>query len=313
MVATYTIGSDANQSLESAAAEPMDQRGNISHGNTITVNESFMGTTKYHGESGTTSQTDFQKAMAGAGNEVRSASGQPRAFASKPDDVMTYGGLQTQASVLEGMGVVALNPATGRYEFTEASTQVNQTDQAAPASSDPHETFAMSEAENGIINDLLPQGVNASQLSAATSQSIQGAISGDMSAAARTLAQHSGQSPAEATETISKIAEQYTKASTKYLTEVVKLPADHIESFYDYIRTEHPADTKAAISAMINTNNFKAMGKLVSKYARAFPPSAEQLNQAGIKTVKTGTNKVETIKVGGISMSIQSARRAGLI
>lgn len=306
MVSTYTVGSD-NTTLESGLSDPPDQRGNISHGNSITVNESFKGTTKYSGETGDISQTEFQKAVAREGNTVRSASGQPRAFAVKPDDVMTYQGLQTQASVLEGMGVVALNANTGRYEFVEGMAPEAETSrQEAPK--DAHESFSMSEADNAEVNSLIPEGVAPSQLQSATSH----AISGNLEAAAKSLAASSGQSPSEASETVSKIAEQYTKASTRYLTDVVKLPADHIQPFYDYIRTQYPADTKAAISAMINNNNFKAMGKLVGKYAQAFPPSAEQLNQAGIKTSNTD-RKTDTIRVNGIQMSIASARRSGLI
>ena len=307
MVASYTVGSENNQSLQSAISEPMDQRGNESHGNTITTNESAKGTVRYSAETGQAAQNDIQRATAGEGNTVRSATGQPRAFASKPDDVMTYKGFQTQASILESMGVVTLG-ANGRYEFNEGADPLANSTQA-PTSTDPHESFHMDESANAEVNALIPEGVAPNQLQAATSH----AIAGNLEAAAKSLAASSGQTPSQAAETVNAIAAQYTKASTKYLTDVVKLPADHVQPFYDYIRTQHPADTKAAINAMINSNNFKAMGKLVSKYANANPPSAEQLNDFGVKTSKTGKNAATTIKVGGLEMSIASARRAGLI
>jgi len=307
MVATFTIGSDTNQSLQSASSEPMDQRGNEAHGNTITVNESAKGAVRYSAESGQSIQTDIQRVTTGEGTTVRSASGQPRAFASKPDDVMSYKGFQTQASILEGMGVVNLN-AQGRYEFNDSTDQANPA-QAEQAPSDLHDSFAMSDADNAVVNSLIPEGVAQSQLQAVSSH----AIAGNLEAAAKSLSQSSGQTPSEATETVNAIAAQYTKASTKYLTDVVKLPAGHVQPFYDYISTQHPAETKAAINAMINSNNFKALGKLVSKYANANPPSAEQLNDFGVKTSKTGKNAATTIKVGGLEMSIASARRAGLI
>jgi len=298
---SYQVGSEDNQTFSSASAEPPRTNTSIS----IKVNEDFKGTTRVDPNTGVT-QEGVASVIAGQGATVRSASGQPRAFASRADDVMEHGGLQTSAKVLESLGIVTLN-AQGRYEFTEASKQENSP-QEAPASTDPHETFHMSEDQNQEINNLIPQGVEPSQIHAVSAH----AIAGNLEAAAKSLAQSSGQTPAQATDTVNAVAAKYTQAATKYLGDVVKLPSDHIQPFYDYIQAKHPSETKSAISAMVNQNNFKALGKLVGKYAQAFPPSAAQLNEVGIKT-RSADKTTDTIKIRGMEMSIKAARRAGLI
>ena len=295
---SYTVGSDTNQTFNSASTEAPRQ----STGTTITVNDSFNGTTRVDPNTGIT-QESVVSVIAGEGATVRSATGIPRAFASKPDDIMEHGGLQTSAKVLESLGIVSLD-ANGRYQFNEQAKQIEQ----APAASNPHDTWAMTEADNQAVNALIPQGVEANQIQAVSAH----AIAGNLDAAARSLAQSSGQSPEQALESVNAVAAKYTQAATKYLGEVVKLPSDHIQPFYDWVQVKHPAETKSAISAMVNQNNFKALGKLVGKYAQAFPPSVAQLNQAGIKT-RSVDKTTDTIKIRGMEMSIKAARRAGFI
>ena len=82
--------------------------------------------------------------------------------------------------------------------------------------------------------------------------------------------------------------------------------------FYDWAKVHAPTELKSAINTMIQTNNFKSMGKLVGNWAESNPPSEEALKNAGYKLGKSNSGEL-TVFIKGHEYSVKSASKARLI
>ena len=218
--------------------------------------------------------------------------------------------MATQAKTLETMGVLKLNPQ-GRYDFVEQVATPAQQEQEQ-ATTDQHDSFQMDEQENSEINSLIPEGVESGQLQAITNRGVEAAVSGDLTHTIAALSQSSGQSPAEAAQTVNKVVETFTKASNRYLEQTVGMNKADIEPFYAWAKLHAASDLKAAVNKMVNTNNFKSMGQLVGQWSMANPPSEHALNYAGYKTGKSSDGST-TVFLQGKEISVAAAARARLI
>ena len=308
---SYVVGAGSGVSLESNLAEPQDSRGNENHGNSIRVTNSENKAFIVNGADGNASSTGIGKHNAGEGVIVRSSGGNPKSFISKGDDLVTYQGIPTTASVLERMGVLSLN-SQGRYDFNEQAP-APAIQEAPEPSNDPHEVFHMSEQENSAINELIPETVRGSELAAITNRAIEAAVTGDLSSTISSFSKSSGQAPEQARETVGKAIESYTNASNRYLEGTVGMQKADIPQFYQWAQQHAPSELKGAISKMVNTNSFKDLGKLVGNWAAANPPSTEALENAGYKMGKA-TNGDPTVFIKSFGeISVKSAARAKLI
>ena len=306
---SYTVGSDTNQSLESGLAQPTNTVTN-SETTSISSQVSSNTTQKYDGNTGEQSSSGQGSFQASEGAAVFSAKGTPKAFIDSPSDLVNYQGMAVQAKTLENMGVLKLN-ATGRYDFVEQVATPQQQEQQQ-ANTDIHDGFAMTEQENESINTLVPQGVEHGAIEAITHRGVEAAVSGDLTHTIAALSQSSGQSPAEATATVNKVVETFTKASNRYLEQTVGMTKADIEPFYEWAKVHAPSDLKAAINKMVSKHNFKSMGQLVGSWAMSNPPSESSLNAAGYKTRNASDGSL-TVFIQGKEMSVKAAARARLI
>lgn len=307
---SYVVGVGSGVTLESNLAEPQDFRGNENHGNSIRVTNSENQAFIINGASGDASSTGIGKHNAGDGVAIRSAGGNPKNFISKGDDLVTFKGIPTTASVLESMGVLSLN-SMGRYDFNEEAPAPAQ--EAPAPSNDIHENFAMSDQENAEINSLIPESVQGADLTAIANRGIEAAVSGDFSSVISSLSKSSGQNPEEARETVGKAIESYTKASNRYLEGTVGMAKEEIPEFYSWAQQHAPNELKGAISKMVNANSFRDLGKLVGNWAQQTPPSTQALEKAGYKMGKA-SNGDPTVHIAGFGeISVKSAARAKLI
>lgn len=312
MANTYVIGSGSDSTLEAGLADPVDPRGNEDHGNSIRVTHNGNRSYSFNGNTGQESNSGTTKHNAGEGVSIRSAGGSPKAFISSPEDVVEYQGMPVQAKVLEKMGVISLN-SMGRYDFNEQATTPQSESKENSVDTDPHSTFAMTEAENQSINDLIPESVPQASLSAITSHGIQGAISGDLSSVIDSFSKSSGQSPEDAQATVTKVFESYSKASERYLAGTVGMAKADIPEFYSWAQTHAPSDLKAAVTQIVHNNSFKGLGKMVGAWAQANPPSEEVLKSAGYKTGKSNDGEL-TVHIPNFGeMSVKAAARSKLL
>lgn len=305
---SYTVGSDTNQSLESALEVPNSNSN--SNTTSITSEASSNRTHQYDGNTGDSTSKGQGSFQASEGAAVFSAKGTPKSFIDSPSDLVNYQGMAVQAATLENMGILKLN-ATGRYDFVEEVATPEQKEQQQ-ANADVHDSFQMSEAENSEINSMIPQGVEHGQMQAITSRGVEALMSGDFTNTITALSQSSGQTPAEASQTITKVIETFTKASNRYLEKTVGMSPDGIQPFYDWAKVHASSDLKAAVNNMIEKNNFKSLGKLVGAYAMANPPSEHALTSAGFKVGKASDGSL-TVFIQGKEMSAKAAARARLI
>ena len=305
---SYTIGSDTNQSLESGLNPASNTRdGSVT---SITTQAPSGGTQFYDGNTGEQASSGQGSFQAAEGATIFSAKGTPKSFIDSPNDLVNYQGMATQAKTLETLGVLKLNPQ-GRYDFVEQVATPEQQVQEQ-TNTDIHDGFAMSEQENESINALVPQGVEHGAIEAITHRGVEAAVSGDLTHTIAALSQSSGQSPAEATATVNKVVETFTKASNRYLEQTVGMTKSDIPEFYEWAKVHAPSDLKAAVNRMVTTNNFKSMGQLVGAWSMANPPSINALNSAGYKTGKA-TDGSTTVFIQGKEMSVRAAAKARLI
>lgn len=306
---SYVVGAGAGATLESGLSQPTNT---ITDPKvlTITSHHSTGGANFYNGNTGVETSSEFGSHQAADGAKIFSASGTPKGIIDKPSDLVTYQGMPVQAVTLEKMGVLKLN-SQGRYDFVEQSPTPEQQEQQQ-ASSDLHDIFAMSDAENNEINSVIPEGIEGGMLQAITSRGIDGAVTGDLTHTVNTLAQSTGKTPEEAAQTVGKVVETFTNASNRYLEQTVGMSKADIPEFYEWAKTHASGDLKAAINTMVSTNNFKAMGRLVGSWAAATPPSEEVLKAARYKTGKANDGSI-TVFIKGTEMSVKAAARAGLI
>jgi len=211
---SYKVGSESNQSLESGLSQPINTVTN-SQITSISSEVSSNTTQKYNGNTGEQSSSGQGSFQAAEGATIFSAKGTPKSFIDSPNDLVNYLGMATQAKTLETMGVLKLNPQ-GRYDFVEQVATPAQQEQEQ-ATTDQHDSFQMDEQENSEINSLIPEGVESGQLQAITNRGVEAAVSGDLTHTIAALSQSSGQSPAEAAQTVNKVVETFTKASNRYL------------------------------------------------------------------------------------------------
>jgi hypothetical protein len=305
---SYTVGSDTNQSLESALEVP--NTNSNSNTTSITSEASNNTTHQWNGNTGDQTSKGQGSFQAAEGAAIFSAKGSPKSFIDSPSDLVTYKGMPVQAVTLENMGILKLN-ATGRYDYVEQVATPEQQEQQQ-ANTDVHDGFAMTEQENESINALVPQGVEHGAIEAITHRGVEAAVSGDLTHTIAALSQSSGQSPAEATATVNKVVETFTKASNRYLEQTVGMTKADIEPFYEWAKVHAPSDLKAAINKMVSNNNFKSMGQLVGSWAMSNPPSENSLNAAGYKTGKATDGSI-TVFIQGKEMSVKAAARARLI
>lgn len=310
---SFVVGSGAGATLESGLAEPMDSRGNIDHGNSISITNTGNKSFSYNGNTGEASDAGLTQHQAGEGVEIHSAGGTPKSYINKGDDVVNYKGMPVQAKVLETMGVLTLN-SMGRYEFApEGEPTKAREPKASDVSNDPHSTFAMSDAENNSINELIPADIAPSALSAITSHGIQGAITGDLKSVVTSFSRSSGQSPEEAQATVSKVIESYSKASERYLAGTVGMNQADIPEFYAWAKLHAPQELKGAVSSMVNKNQFRDLGKLVGQWADSNPPSVDTLEKAGYKIGKSISGDPTVFIQGFGEISVKAAARSKLI
>ena len=83
------------------------------------------------------------------------------------------------------------------------------------------------------------------------------------------------------------------------------------ESFYEFLREEHPDKLKQAIQHHYWTRNPSVWKSLVPLYRKSVMPTDEALIGAGYEVGKREGESV--INIGGIQMTVKSAAKAGLI
>jgi hypothetical protein len=306
---SYSVGSESNQSLESGLSQPTNT---VTNSETTSISSKVSGNTtqRYNGNTGEESSTGQGFHQAAQGAEVFSAKGTPKSFIDSPSDLLNYQGMSVQAQTLENMGILKQN-SMGRYDFVEQAATPEQQEQEQ-VTADLHDSFQMSEQENNEINTLIPEGIEHGQMQAITNRAMEAAVSGDLSKTITALSQSSGQSPAEATATVNKVVETFTRASNRYLEQTVGMTKSDIPEFYEWAKVHAPSDLKAAINNVVSTNNFKSMGQLVGQWSMANPPSEHTLNAAGYKTGKASDGSI-TIFIKGKEISVAAAARARLI
>ena len=209
-------------------------------------------------------------------------------------------GLQTSAKVAMKMGLVDSNGNIPSSQSAPSGQQVQQGDQQepAPATSDAHENFAMTQSENSVIDDALPESLSGSQVSAIANQGIDGAVTGDYSKVINSLVQSSGIDPKEAEQRVQQAHDAYSKAGERYLTDVVGMDQSDVPEFYSWAQKNAPQQLKGAINQMINQNKFNELGKIVGKWADANPYSAQDLSDAGYKVTR-GISGEEVVDIPG--------------
>lgn len=308
---SYVVGAGSGASLESNLAQPMDSRGNADQGMSISINTSGNQSHSFDGNTNQTTRSEVTSINANEGANVTSSSGTPKSFISRGDDLVNYKGIPTQAKVLETMGVLSMN-TQGRYEFNaEASPEAPKESQSEP--SDAHTSFAMTESENAEINNLIPTDLPPNSLSAITSHGIASVISGDYSSVINSLSKSSGQSPEQASATIGKVMEQYSKGAERYLEGTVGMNKADIPQFYEWAKQNAPNDLRGAVNKMVNQNQFRDLGKLVGRWAQVTPPSEEWLEKSGYKLGKSASGE-RTIHIEGFGeMTVRSAARSRFI
>ena len=210
------------------------------------------------------------------------------------------------------MGILKLDPQSGRYNPVQEAPASAEEQQQQQANTDIHDSFSMSDSENNEINSMIPEGVEGGAIEAITQRGVAAAISGDLTHTIAALSQSSGQSPAEATATVNKVVETFTKASNRYLEQTVGMTKGDIPEFYEWAKVHAPSDLKAAVNNMISANNFKSMGQLVGQWSMANPPSEQALISAGYK-VQKATDGSLTVTIQGKQMSVKAAAKARLI
>jgi len=306
---SYVVGVGSGASLEGGLSQPSNT---ITDPKvlTITSQHSTGGANFYNGNTGVETSSEFGSHQAADGAKIYSATGIPKATIDKPNDLVNYQGMPVQAVTLEKMGVLKLN-SQGRYDFVEQAPTLEQQEQQQ-ASSDLHDSFSMSDAENNEINSVIPEGIEGGMLQAITSRGIDGAVTGDLTHTVNALAQSTGRTPEEAAQTVGKVVETFTKASDRYLEQTVGMTKADIPEFYEWAKTHASGDLKAAINTMVSTNNFKAMGRLVGSWAAANPPTEQALKAAGYRVGKANDGSL-TVFIKGNEMSVKSAARAKLI
>lgn len=306
---SYTVGSESNQSLESGLSQPINT---VTNSQTTSISSEVRSnkTHQWNGNTGEQSSSGQGSFQASEGAAVFSAKGTPKAFIDSASDLVNYQGMAVQAKTLEGMGVLILG-TTGRYDWVEQVATPAQQEQQQ-ATTDQHDSFQMSEEENSEINSNIPQGVEHGQLQAITNRGVEAAVSGDLSSTITALSQSSGQSPAEAAQTVNKVVETFTKASNRYLEQTVGMNKADIEPFYEWAKVHATSELKSAVSKMVSTNNFRSMGQLVGQWSMANPPSENALNAAGYRTGKASDGST-TVFIQGKEISVKAAARARLI
>jgi hypothetical protein len=214
--------------------------------------------------------------------------------------VVLPNGMQTSAKVAMKMGLVDGNgniPSSSSPVGTQQGDEATQ-QEPAPATTDTHESFAMSDTENQVINDALPESLSGSQVSAIANQGIDGAVTGDYSKVINSLVQTSGIDPKEAEQRVQQAYDAYSKAGERYLTDVVGMDSSDVPEFYSWAQKNAPQQLKGAINQMINQNKFNELGKIVGKWADANPYSAQDLSDAGYKVTR-GIRGEEVVDIPG--------------
>lgn len=210
------------------------------------------------------------------------------------------GGIVTSAKVALRSGLI---DAQGNPAVSNAPQQQGQEQQPEAASA--HESFAMGEQENQIVNDALPENLSGSQVQVISNQAIEATVTGDFSRVVNSLVQGAGLDPAQATERVNQAFEAYSKASHRYLSDVVGIKDEgDREDFFSWAQTNAKQDLKDAVQSIVGRNQFKPLGKMVRTWMDHTPPSTEALKEAGYKVGKAsdGTDTVFISGFGEVSV-----------
>lgn len=308
MTSFYTVGSDnPTQSLGSA----MNIEQPLTGAPSIQVQHNTAPMT-YDGNSNQVTARGNQSTNTSEGTNVTSNSGTAKQFISKADDRVMYQGLEVQASVLERMGILSFDKQSDRYVEVTQTLQSQQQEQTQEQAEDIHSSYSMSESDNAEINSCIPEGLNGAVLTSITNRAIEASVSGDFASTIKSFSASTGQTPEQATASVTKAMGVFQRGADGYLGKVIGMSAEDTADFYAWTKANNAGELKAAVNSMINANSFVKLGKLTDAWSQANPPSVSSLNNAGYKT-GVGSDGKGTVFLNGREVGIAAAARARLI
>jgi hypothetical protein len=300
MVTQVVIGQEGQANLNSSDLGQVDDFGQHS----IEVTHSGSKSHRYNPDTNEVSTSGVSSYQAEE-TRFRNAQGNYSTTFDPEGSVELPGGIVTSAKVALRSGLV---DATGNPTASNAPQQQQPGQEQQPESTNPHESFAMGERENAVVNDAIPENLSGTQVQVVSNQAIEGAVTGDFSKVVNSLVQNSGIDPAQASARVAQAYQAYADAGNRYLSDVVGMKdSDDRAAFYEWAQQQAPQALKGAIHHMVTQNNFRELGRLVGKWAEATPPSAEALQRAGYQVGKS-SDGTETVSIPGFgTVAIRNA------
>jgi hypothetical protein len=226
-------------------------------------------------------------------------------------------GLDTTLQNAFNMGLIGKDSAGQYYDLgdesikkndTEEVTQAQQQDQHKDKPEPQHKVSEASLVSLAALSSAMPDYHLDNLIETAANHKIMAAIDGNQTKL--DLAGYSQLSNIQENELESHVItvlDGFQKAADNILK---SLGVDH-EGFYQFLREEHPDVLKQTMRSHYFTKNANVWKPLVSLYRTNVLPTDEALRKAGLTVGKN--NGESHVVLNGVSMSVKSAAKAGLI
>lgn len=230
-----------------------------------------------------------------------------------PTTLVRYGQSETQAQVLERMGVLGRD-GNGRYYETQSAQntpasgyQQPQVEQQTPQASAP--------SENDFTVELFPQDIEdtvAAAIDPIPQPMYQAAMAKMLEG---TMGEHDYQEIARMAGITPEDARQRTQFVERAFAEQANSIARRAgvgdpQELWNWAQQEKPEAFAHARQEMVFGRNTGPMRALATQFFRSIPPTVEALQKAGYEVSKTPAGKT-VVKVRGSWMSPESAAKIG--